>query len=146
MGASSSGHRPDGPGGRRPVRFTEYTLDPVSDAVRDAHLLGSTLPEDVTILREDGSDALQRLRDDQVGETLTEAAYTISGRTVTVTFEDAGAVARFYMPASVDFEAGDRQLRVDVPMEAVDMEATSSDSRGITRADAPLPIRLREIG
>ena len=128
-------------------RFVEYTLDPVSDAVRDVELLGDRLSEDVTLLlREDGTVALQRLRGERVDETISTGTYTISGGTVTVRFDNADALEDFYMPAEVAFEGGDRQLRAEVFREGLDLERVSGDYRGVTRADARLRIRLEEIG
>lgn len=128
-------------------RFTEYRIDPVSDAVDDVDLLGDRLSEDVTLLlREDGTAALQRLRGERVDETISNGAYRISGETVTVRFDNAGALDDFYMPAEVDFEGGDRRLEAEVFREGLDLERVSGDYRGVTRADARLRIRLREIG
>ena len=128
-------------------RFTEFTLDPVSGAVDDIDLLGDRLSEDVTLLlREDGTAALQRLRGERVDETLSNGTYAISGGTVTVRFDNAGALDDFYMPAEVAFEGGDRQLHAEVFREGLDLERISDDYRGVTRADARLRIRLEEIG
>ena len=128
-------------------RFTEYTLDPVSDAVRDANLLGDGLSEDMTILlREDGTVALQRLRGENVDETLTSGTYAISGRTVTVRFDDGDVLEDFYMPSEVRFEGDGESLNAEVFREGINLEDISGDYRGITRADVTLRIRLREIG
>jgi hypothetical protein len=128
-------------------QFTEYTLDPVSDAVRDIELLGDRLSEDVTLLlREDGTAALQRLRGERVDETLSNGTYTISGGTVTVRFDDPGALDDFYMPGEVAFEGDGQTLRAEVFREGLDLERISGEYRGVTRADARLRIRLEEIG
>ena len=128
-------------------QFTEVTLDPVSDAVRDVRLLGDAVSEDLTLLlREDGTASLQRLRGDRVDETLTGGTYRISGRTVAVEFDDPGAVEDLYMPGEIRFEGDGETLRADVFREGINLEAISGDYRGITRADATLRLRLREIG
>ena len=128
-------------------RFTEASLSPVSGAVRGVRLLGGAVSEDLTLLlREDGTAALQRLRGDRVDETLSDGTYAISGRSVTVAFDDAGAAADLYLPAEVRFEVDGQTLRADVFREGVDLEAISDEYRGITRADATLRLRLREIG
>lgn len=128
-------------------RFAEYALDPVSDAVRDIDLLGDVVSEDLTLLiREDGTVALQRLRGERVDETLTSGTYDISGRTVTVRFDDDDAVEELYMPSEVAFEADGQTLEAEVFREGLDLERISGDYRGVTRADARLRVRLREIG
>lgn len=128
-------------------RFVEYTLDPVSDAVRDARLLGDVLSEDVTLLlREDGTVALQRLRGDRVDETITSGTFSVSGSTVRVRFDDGEAVEDFYMPDEVAFDADGASLEAEAFREGINLERISDDYRGITRADVTLRIRLREIG
>ena len=127
-------------------RFVEYTLDPVSDAVRDIDLRDEVLPDDLTLLlREDGTASLQELRGDRPGETLAQGTFTVSGETVAVRFR-RGDVEDYYMPAEVRFEGGDGRLEADVLLEGISLERISSDYRGVTRADARLRIRLREIG
>lgn len=127
-------------------RFTEYTLDPVSDAVRDIDLRDDVLGDDVTLLlREDGTASLQRLRGDEVDETLAQGSFTVSGETVVTRFRQ-GDVEDFYMPAEVRFEGGDGRLEAEVFREGISLERISSEYRGVTRADARLRIRLREIG
>lgn len=127
--------------------FTEFTLDPVSDAVRDARLLGDQVSDDLTLLlREDGTVSLQRLRGERVDETVASGTYAISGRDVRVRFDSDRQLDDLYLPRDITFEGGDRQLRAEIFREGVNMEEISSDYRGLTRADATLRIRLREIG
>ena len=127
-------------------RFVEYTLDPVSGAVDDIDLRDDVLPDDVTLLlREDGTVSLQRLRGEQVDETLAQGSFTVSGDRVTVRFR-SGDVGDYYMPAEIAFEGGDGRLEAEILREGLNLERISSDYRGITRADARLVIRLREIG
>ncbi|MEM6288258.1 MAG: hypothetical protein AAF845_14010 [Bacteroidota bacterium] len=128
-------------------RFVEYTLDPVSDAVREARLLGGTVSEDMTLLlREDGTAALQRLRGDRVDETLASGVFSVSGETVRLRFDDGDALDGIYMPREVAFEADGQSLSAEAFREGVDLERISGNYRGITRADVTLRVRLREIG
>lgn len=125
--------------------FTEFTLDPVSGAVRDADLLGDQVSDDLTLLlREDGTASIQRLRGERVDDTVASGSYSISGKDVRVDFD--GDVDDLYMPDRITFRGGDRQLRAEVFREGVNMEDISGDYRGITRADVNLKIRLRRIG
>jgi hypothetical protein len=126
--------------------FTEFTLDPVSDAVRDRRLLGDALSEDITLLLlENGEVRLERIRGDRVDETVASGRFRISGRTVTVRFSNARDVDAFYMPAEIAFEGGGGRLSAEVFREGINLERISSDYRGITRADVVLRIALREI-
>ena len=128
-------------------RVSEFTVDPVSDAVRDARLLGDQVSEDLTLLlREDGTASLQRLRGEAVDATLSNATYAISGRTVTVRFDDERALGELYLPREVAFEGGNRQLRAEVFRERFDLESISNEYRGLTRADVRIRLRFQEIG
>lgn len=127
--------------------FTEFTLDPVSDAVRDYRALGEEVSDDLTLLlQEDGVVRLERLRGDRVDEVVAQGNYEIRGRTVRVSFDDGRAVEEFFLPSEVDFEGGDERLQAEIFREGVNLERVSSDYRGITRADVTLRIELREIG
>ncbi|WP_412060597.1 hypothetical protein [Rubrivirga sp. IMCC45206] len=128
-------------------RVVEFRIDPVSEAVRDRDLLGDVLSRDATLLlREDGTAALEVLRGERVDETISGGAYTVSGRTVTVRFADRDALGRFLLPAEIRFDGDGSQLSAEIFREGLNLEDISGDYRGITRADATLRIRLREIG
>ena len=137
--------------------FTTFTLDPVSDAVRDYRALGEEVSEDLTLfLQEDGTVRLERLRGDRVDEVMARGTYEIRGRTVRVSFDDGttfdtvrsngGAVEEIFLPSEIDFEGGDERLKADIFREAVNLERVSNDYRGITRADVTVRVELREIG
>ena len=126
-------------------RFTAFTLDPASDAVRDYRVLGNEVTDDVTLLlTEDGTVRLERLRGDRVDEALASGRYTISGRTVRVTFT-SGDVGSFFMPSQIDFEGGGERLRAEAFQEGVNLERISNEYRGVTRADVTARMELREI-
>ena len=128
-------------------RFTEFTLDPVSDAVRDYRALGEEVSDDLTLrIEEDGTARLELLRGDRVDEVVARATYSISGRTVRVRFDRARDVDDLFLPGEVEFEGGDRRLRAEIFREAVNLERISGDYRGITRADVVVRVQLREIG
>ena len=127
--------------------FTTFTLDPVSDAVRDYRALGEEVSEDLTLfLQEDGMVLLERLRGDRVDEVMARGTYEIRGRTVRVSFDDGRAVEEIFLPSEIDFEGGDERLKADIFREAVNLERVSNDYRGITRADVTVRVELREIG
>ena len=129
------------------VEFTTFTLDPVSDAVRDYRALGEEVSEDLTLfLQEDGTVRLERLRGDRVDEVMARGTYEIRGRTVRVAFDDGRAVEEIFLPSEIDFEGGDERLKADIFREAVNLERVSNDYRGITRADVTVRVELREIG
>ncbi|MEM6327213.1 MAG: hypothetical protein AAF791_08850 [Bacteroidota bacterium] len=126
--------------------FTEYEIDPVAGSVDDRNLLGREVSRDLTILLTEGGEArLERLSGDTVGETLGTGTYTISGRAVAVRFRRVGDAANVLMPRAIEFEGGNGRLRAEVFLEAVDLEAVSSEYSGITRADIRLKLGLREI-
>ncbi len=126
-------------------RFTEFTIDPASDAVRDYRVLGNEVRDDLTLILEEGGSArLERLRGDRVDEVEARGSYTLSGRRVRVAFE-SGDADDFLLPSQIDFEGGGSRLRAEVFSEGLNMERISGDYRGITRADATLRIELREI-
>lgn len=128
-------------------RFTMVTVDPVSDAVRDYRALGREVSEDLTMmLQEDGVVRLERLRGDRVDAVIANGRYTISGRTVRVTFDDGREVDDFFLPSEIAFEGGGERLRADIFQEGLNLERISSDYRGITRADVTVRVELREIG
>ena len=125
-------------------RFTQFTIEPASDAVRDYKVLGREVRDDLTLrLDESGSARLETLRGDRVDEVEARGSYSISGRRVRVRFD--GDVDDFLLPREVDFEGGGQRLRAEVFREGLNMERISGDYRGITRADATLKIELREI-
>lgn len=127
-------------------RFSEFTIDPVSDAVRDYKVLGNEIDDDLTLrLDEDGTARLERLRGARVDEEVSAGRYTISGRMVRVQFDNGGAVEELFMPSNIEFEGGDQRLKAEVFREGLNMERISNDYRGITRADARIRIELREI-
>lgn len=126
-------------------RFTSYTIDPASDAVRDYRVMGNEVNDDLTlVLDESGGVRLETLRGDRVDEVKAEGTYAISGRDVRVRF-DSGDADAYFLPNEVTFAGGDQQLRAEVFREGLNMERISNDYRGITRADATLRIELREI-
>ena len=126
-------------------RFTEFTLDPTSDAVRDYRVMGNEVNDDLTMILTEGGDVrLETLRGDRVDEVKAEGSYTISGRDVRVRF-DRGDADEYFLPDEVTFQGGDQRLRAEVFREGLNMERISSDYRGITRADATLKLELREI-
>lgn len=128
-------------------RVVEFRIDPVSDAVRDRDLLGDVLSRDATLLlREDGTAAMEVLRGERVDETISGGEYTVSGRSVTVRFSDRDALGRVLLPSEIRFDGDGRELSSEIFREGLNLEDISGDYRGITRADATLRIRLREIG
>lgn len=127
--------------------FTEFTLDPVSGAVRDYRALGEEVSEDLTLLlQEDGVARLERLRGDRVDEVVVRGMYEIRGRTVRVAFDDGRALEEIFLPSEVDFEGGGERLRAEIFREGLNLERISNDYRGITRADVTVRVELREIG
>ena len=127
--------------------FVEFTLDPVSAAVRDYKVLGEEVSEDLTmVLSESGEVRLERLRGDRVDEVMARGRYEISGRTVRVQFDSGRDVDGIFLPREVEFEGGGERLRAEVFREGVNLERISGDYRGITRADVVVRIDLREIG
>ena len=126
-------------------RFTQFTIDPASDAVRDYRVLGNEVGEDLTLLLTEGGEVrLETLRGDRVDEVKAEGTYAISGREVRVRF-DSGDAGEYLLPSEVSFEGGDQRLRGEVFREGLNMERISRDYQGITRADATLRLELREI-
>ena len=126
-------------------RFTQFTIDPTSDAVRDYRVRGNEVGDDLTlVLTEGGEVRLETLRGDRVDEVKARGSYTLSGRDVRVRFA-SGDADDYFLPDEVTFEGGDQRLRAEVFREGLNMERISNDYRGITRADATLRIELREI-
>lgn len=126
-------------------RFTQFTIDPASEAVRDYRVMGNEVNNDLTlVLDESGGVRLETLRGDRVDEVKARGTYAISGRNVRVRFEGGGADA-YFLPDDIEFAGGGQRLRAEVFREGLNMERISNDYRGITRADATLKLELREI-
>ena len=122
--------------------FTELRLDPVSDAVDDVDLRDDRLPDDMTLLiREDGTARLERL---QSGDVVGRGSYTLSGDRLRVRLDRGFPEA--FLPAEIEFEAGDERLSADIPYDDVDLGEISDDFEGVERADVVVRVRLREIG
>ena len=125
-------------------RFTTFTIDPESGAVRDYKVLGREVRDDLTLLlEENGTARLERLARGVPGDVEAQGRYTISGNRVSVRL-DGGADA-FFLPREVTYEAKDQRLRAEVEQSGMNLERISGDYRGITRATATTRIELREI-
>ena len=126
-------------------RFTQFTVDPASEAVRDYRVMGNEVGDDLTLVLSEGGEArLETLRGDRVDEVKAQGSYSISGRDVRVQFE-SGDAEEYFLPDEITFQGGDQRLRAEVFREGLNMERISRDYQGITRADATLRIELREI-
>ena len=126
--------------------FTEYEVEPTAGSL-DGMDLRRSLGSDVTLrLTEDGVVTAERLRGAAPAETLASGTYSISGREVTLRWDDLGPLADLLMPRRIAFEGGGSRLRADVFLEAVDLESLSDDYDGLTRADVRLIVELREVG
>ena len=125
-------------------RFTTFTIDPESGAVRDYKVLGREVDDDLTLLLDEaGTARLERLDRGEVGDVEARGSYTISGERVTVRLD--GGADDFLLPREVTFEGGGQRLKAEVRQEGMNLERISGDYRGITRANATLRIELREI-
>ena len=115
-------------------------------AGRDKRLLGDTINEDVTLLLlPDGSARLEQLRGDRIDATVASGMFSIRGRDVTILFDEDRELERLHIPPGMTLRGGKGRLEGDVFQEGVNLEAISSDYRGITEADINLKVRLRII-
>lgn len=127
-------------------RFAEVTVDPTSEALRDKKLTDDVITEDITLLLlADGSARLEQLRGDRVDATLSGGTFSIRGREVAIRFQDEEAVARLSLPMDMTLRGGSGKLEGDIFREGINLEAVSSDYRGITQADVTLKVRMSLI-
>ena len=127
-------------------RFTDYTMEPTSGAVKDANLLRDVLGENVVLnLELGGTLTLERVGDGAVQETFSTGTYEIDGKEVRVSFDDNDRLGSFYMPSTVVFEGGGGRLNAEVFQAGVNLEDIDDDYNGVTSADVQLRIGLRKL-
>jgi hypothetical protein len=127
-------------------RFTEMTIDPTSDVLRDKRLVGETITDDVTLLLlTDGSARVERLRGGAVDATVSTGTFALRGRDVAIRLGTDAELDRLNIPREMTLRGGKGRLEGDLFQQGVNLEAVSPDYRGITQADITLKVRLRRL-